>query len=334
MKELGFHASPRRSSGIGEVLKEKPIQIQNIQKHTLHGILHQPNAPCEPKVGVICLNTGMQYRVIWHRLNVKIARRLCSQGYFVLRFDTHGIGDSEGDLEIKSENFEDFHDAIQTGLFVPDTQSAIEFFRKEMGLERLYLIGPCGGALTAIITGARTDGVDGIIYMAGPVTITSSELTLDMHPRDAQNRMRYYLSKIFNPKSYFTFLSGKSNYREILTAIKIVFKTKVLRKEWMVQEQEGGEKAGLRFNRIFFESFKQYIQKDRQILFLMPEHDRSSWGFRELFEKRYLQPGNPYADKYELHYVDNANHIFSDTQAQNYVLANIERWLSQRACAP
>jgi alpha/beta superfamily hydrolase len=306
---------------------ERPIRFINKQKNLLYGILHEPDYKKNKKIGVLCLNTGMQYRIIWHRLNIKIARRLCNQGYSVLRFDTHGIGESEGELDIRGQNIEDFHDAIQTGLFVSDTLSAIEFFRKEADLDQLYLIGPCGGALTAVITAAKTNCIDGIVYMSGPVTITSSELTLDMHPKDAQNRFTYYCSKILSPKSWFTFLSGQSSYREIFFTIKVIFQNKVLKKQWSAKTDDEAEKGGLLFNHTFFDSFKKYLKNDRRILFLMPEHDRSSWGFRELFEKQYLKPGNPYEDKYELHYVKNANHIFADNQAQTYVFENIERWL-------
>ena len=306
---------------------ERPVRFVSKQNNVLYGILHEPDINRPSKIGVICLNTGMQYRVIWHRLNIKIARRLCNQGYFVLRFDTHGIGESEGELDIQSQNIEDFHDLIQTGLFVSDTLSAIEFFRKEAGLDQLYLIGPCGGALTAIISASKTDCIDGIIYMAGPVTITSSELTLDMHPQDAQNRITYYLSKLFSPKSWLTFFSGGSDYREIFFAIKVFFQNKILKKQWVTSADDEAEKGGLKFNHVFFNSFKKYLKNDRRILFLMPEYDRSSWGFRELFEKQYLKPGNPYEDKYELHYVEHANHIFADSQAQEYIFENIERWL-------
>ena len=81
---------------------EECVTFHNPRGERLFGIVHHP----EPAAGAgrpwpvaaICLNTGMQYRTIWHRLNVKIARRLCEAGVPVLRFDTHGIGDSEGEF--------------------------------------------------------------------------------------------------------------------------------------------------------------------------------------------------------------------------------------------
>jgi len=310
---------------------EKPISFINKDGYRLYGILHEPDEKNTRKVGVICLNTGMQYRVIWHRLNVKFARMLCSQGYYVLRFDTHGIGDSEGEMEINSINTEDFHDAIQAGLFVPDTISAIEFFNSRVRLDKLFLIGPCGGALTSVITASRSKLVDGIIYMAGPVTISSSELTLDMHPRDAEKALKIRLRKAYDPRSFIRFLTGQSEYKVILKALKVKIRS-VLNKKGLILEKEDelAEKNGFIFNRIFFEAFKKFTSRGGQILFLMPDNDRSSWGFRELFEKRFLTPGNPFEKSYQLHYVPKANHIYAPEESQKYVFKEITSWLEQK----
>lgn len=310
---------------------EKPISFMNKDGYRLFGILHEPEKKNPKKVGVICLNTGMQYRIIWHRLNVKFARMLCSQGYYVLRFDTHGIGDSEGEIEIDSINTEDFHDAIQTGLFVPDTICAIEFFNSQVRLDKLFLIGPCGGALTSMITASRSKLVNGIIYMAGPVTITSSELSLDMHPRDAEKALKIRLRKAYDPRAYIRFLTGQSEYKVILKAMKVKIRS-VLNKEGLILEKEDelAEKNGLIFNRVFFEAFKKFSSRGGQILFLMPESDRSSWGFRELFEKRFLKPGNPFEKSYQLHYVPKANHIYALEESQEYVFKEITSWLEKR----
>ncbi len=307
---------------------EKTISFINSNGYRLFGILHVPDKPCLPSTGVICLNTGLQYRVIWHRLNIKMARTLCALGYYVLRFDTHGIGDSEGDIEIDSINTEDFHDAIQVGLFVPDTLSAIDFFFKEVRLENLYLIGPCGGALTAMITASKSKKVSGLIYMAGPVTITSSELTIEMHPRNAQKAIKIRIRKIWNPTALFRLFTGRSEISVITKALKVSIQSLLNRRSLVVQDDaDKAEKGGLFFNRVFLDSFNEFVSRGGEILFLMPESDRSSWGFRELFEKKFLVPGNPYEKRYTILYVPKANHIYALEESQKYVLDQIVVWL-------
>ena len=99
----------------------------------------------------------------------------------------------------------------------------------------------------------------------------------------------------------------------------------------MVKEDERAEKGGLLFNNIFFESFKKFTSRRRNILFLMPENDRSSWGFREMFEKRYLKPGNSYEKNYQLYYVPKANHIYALEESQEFVFERIKGWLAEKS---
>ena len=74
---------------------EEPITITNKNGKKLFGILHTPETtvPGRTRVGVNLLNPGIKYRVAPHRMNVKLARKLCSQGYYVLRFDPFEVYD-------------------------------------------------------------------------------------------------------------------------------------------------------------------------------------------------------------------------------------------------
>jgi hypothetical protein len=326
---------------------EECVTFHNPRGERLFGIVHHP----EPAAGAgrpwpvaaICLNTGMQYRTIWHRLNVKIARRLCEAGVPVLRFDTHGIGDSEGEFFLPdAAGFSPYHDRIQGGYFVPDTIAAAEYFRARVNCERLVLLGPCGGALTGMIAAARSVDVDALVYMAGPVTITSSELTLAMHPRDAEITVRNIRHKLLRPRSWFHFLTGQSDYLEIWRALRIHLRHRLNRESLFAESNKpaasdgsppqpdgnGEPEPGLVFNDLFLESFQAFMRRGGRVLFLMPEKDRSSWGFREMFESRYLQPGHPWPDQVEVRYITDANHIYQEISSQRELLERIETFFA------
>ena len=66
--------------------------------HRLMGILHMPEDRVRRNRGINLLSPGLKNRVAPNRMNVKMARILCEKGFPVLRFDPHGIGDSEGEI--------------------------------------------------------------------------------------------------------------------------------------------------------------------------------------------------------------------------------------------
>src|SRR5437867_887582 len=64
--------------------------------NSLVGVLSEPAAGMKPgsRPAVILLNAGTLHRVGPHRVYVRIARVLASEGFPVLRFDLSGLGDS------------------------------------------------------------------------------------------------------------------------------------------------------------------------------------------------------------------------------------------------
>ena len=123
---------------------ENPCYFQSNGQRLL-GMIHVPeNRIIRKKAGVIFFPAGAKYRVGPHRLYVKLARQLQAHGYPYLRIDTHGIGDSEGDLEYGPIN--EVWSTIETGRFVDDALAAVDHFCKALKLEQVVLTGLCGGA--------------------------------------------------------------------------------------------------------------------------------------------------------------------------------------------
>ena len=73
-----------------------PITFDNLDGLRLFGILHQPAVPREGAETILILSPGVKMRVAPHGLYNKLAARFVAMGYPVLRFDFHGLGDSEG----------------------------------------------------------------------------------------------------------------------------------------------------------------------------------------------------------------------------------------------
>jgi len=127
-----------------------PVVFHNSAGDRLFGIYH-PAAGLEKKsVSIILLSPGIKARVAPHRMYVRLAEQLSSNGWPVLRFDFSGLGDSEG--ELTDELHAGVHANIQVGKYVDDTLQALNWMSEHgAGPGGFVLGGLCGGAITGLL---------------------------------------------------------------------------------------------------------------------------------------------------------------------------------------
>ena len=76
-------------------MTERPIVFYN-KGQQLNGILHSPVACAALCPAVVFFHGFTGTKVEPHRIFVKTARELAAIGFYALRFDFRGSGDSEG----------------------------------------------------------------------------------------------------------------------------------------------------------------------------------------------------------------------------------------------
>jgi pimeloyl-ACP methyl ester carboxylesterase len=113
----------------------------------------------EPKgVGVILIPGGAHTPAInRNRMFVRLARRLAAQGYHVLRYDFHGVGESTG-----------FHDGFSVGRVYRKGVHAGMKCLNENGAEQIVLFGTCFGARLAAFTAVDVQNLAGLVLLAPP----------------------------------------------------------------------------------------------------------------------------------------------------------------------
>ena len=151
-------------------MKEKILSFKNSDGIMLHGIMHEPVIVSQEKngVAVILVHSGIRGRVGTGRQYVYYARSLAQMGYYVFRFDSYGMGDSEGDIAICSSKT--YYRSIQTGRYSQDTEDAIKYVKKEFFcVDKIVLIGLCGGAITSLVSSInkKINRCSGIIECTG-----------------------------------------------------------------------------------------------------------------------------------------------------------------------
>lgn len=156
------------------------------------GVLSRPTEP--PRVGVVIVVGGPQYRAGSHRQFVSLAWSLAGTGFVVLRFDYRGMGDSGGPLR----GFEQIDDDLRAAV---DALAA-----HQPQLEHVVLWGLCDGASAALMYAPQDPRVTALA-LANPWA----------RGADTQARaqlVHYYARRLFSLDLWRRALTGRLRLRE------------------------------------------------------------------------------------------------------------------------
>lgn len=305
-----------------------PITFSNRKGLKLFGIIHIPAQP-RKDVGIIILNPGIKSRVGPHRLYVRMAKIFCDQGFYVLRFDSHGIGDSEGEIDEKLAA--DFYATVQLGRYTEDTRSAMDWMEKEYGTKRFILTGLCGGAITALHAGAQDIRVDQVIGIGMPVSLNGSKVDPYRYiSRGQLDEIRKgYLGKMTSGKAWLRFFTFQSDYRLIAKSLKSPAK------ELSGNNINSGNietNSNNNLNPLFPEVFHR-VASNRKVSLIFSGADRLHWEFEEKYKQSYAPEFHKFINNIGIHIIKNANHIlsFKEWQDEMLVLVSSELKLVTRS---
>lgn len=174
---------------------------------TLIGILHKPDKPLRRGI-VIVVGGGPQYRVGGHRQLTLWSRKLCDNGYAVLRFDYRGMGDAQGEFE----GFLSIDD---------DIRCAIDRLMAEVPqLDEVVLWGECDAASAILLYACRDRRVKGAMLL-NPWVRTEAGA--------AKTMLRfYYLHRLMQPSLWKKVFSGRfSPIASIRSALDLLRQARV-----------------------------------------------------------------------------------------------------------
>jgi pimeloyl-ACP methyl ester carboxylesterase len=285
---------------------EKPIRLK-VGDETLFGMLHRPSETARLKhpAGVVFFNAGVRYRIGPYRQYVRIARRLCKAGFYVLRLDSPGIGYSGGELR----DFEEYRRHVMDN--IDFNRRVVDIFKSETGIERVALCGLCGGACHALLSGARDKRVNFLLLLGLPLE------PLGDVSREALSNilLRHYLKKTLKWRSWVRLFSFRSNYDSMRAAF-------------------GGLKnfrpQNITLDESLLQAFERCNGDGKSILLIYGANDPFYLSFVADFGERFSDLRRQKRDL-EMFLVEGANHLFSKLSWQDLVAEKIAAWLSQRS---
>jgi pimeloyl-ACP methyl ester carboxylesterase len=299
------------------------VTFENRQGHRLFGILHEPPDGGRSDLGIILLSPGVKSRIAPHRLYNKMAARFVALGYRVLRFDFHGLGDSEG--QVQEPFLADLYGSIQSGRYADDTLCALEWMRRDGRVDRVILTGLCGGAITGVFAGAEHPAVAGLIGLGLPVILQGSRIDkVKTMTRGQLGSVRQrYLRKVFSPESWVRILTLKTDFR--LLAKALAMQANLASSSSAPAGREGADDANPQLPEPFFR-----LLASRPMLLIFSGSDRLYAEYQEKFVPRHRSSLSQHSERLELAVVENANHIFTFSEWQEEMLDRSCAWLQHR----
>jgi alpha-beta hydrolase superfamily lysophospholipase len=203
----------------GECPMEHPVSFGS--EATLFGIITQPSPTEVRRRGVILINAGADQHMGASRMYVSLARRWSRNGYYVLRMDLAGLGDSE-----TRANKTD--DEIFPPAALDDIRDAVAHLRERYDVREVTLMGLCSGAYHALRAAAAGLAVERVLMVNPQNYFWSEDMTLDdLQLAEVVRNPGVYRERIQSASAWRRLLSGQVNvwrifkiyaYRQILSS--------------------------------------------------------------------------------------------------------------------
>ena len=291
--------------------REEILRFANRDGIELNGILHIPKLYDHNTI-IIFTHSGVRGRIGNTRQYVYYARELAIKGYHVFRFDPHGMGYSNGNVENSVLN--KLYRDVQLGCFVPDTLDSIDLTKSKFRHHSVVLIGLCGGAITALHAAAQSKVVEKVIVLSVPVRLERPNVAISMEKEYARKKiMNTYIKKMFNISAWYRLLTGKSiDFLSDIGSVRALFSSALSTKRQVFP-----------LNQMFVSSMKKINRKKMDKLFFWGSEQKNRYEFDNEFEKHYPGMIKPH----EKVLITDANHMFSLPCWQQEIIQRIIFWL-------
>jgi len=278
---------------IGEP-REQAVRLGTQQ--ALVGILTLP-VPSDGSAdrAVVFLNTGVMHRVGHHRMFVMMARAVARSGYFALRFDFSGIGDSEPRTDGLSP----------VASCLADIGDVLDWLQQERGIRQVTLVGLCSGADHAIL------------YGHGDPRVTALVLIDPTVPATPRYYGHYIRQRLIGPSNWFSVLTGRSFIlRSLAEQLRHMLGP--------ARDMHRVTLQNLRFHPILEQSYRNSVARGIRLLAAFSQ-DSTRQTYREQILDAF--PNLTFGDRLQLEFFRDSDHTFSAREDRARLVELVLAWL-------
>src|SRR6185437_4198885 len=189
-------------------ISERPVFFGTHE--TLFGIVTAPDKQETRRRVVILLNAGATYHIGSSRMYVSLARRWAQRGYYVLRMDLSGLGESRPRTGCAENNVFP-PDAIE------DIRAAVAFMQRRYGAREITLSGLCSGAYHSLRAAVAGLPLNRLLMVNAQNYFWDQSMTLEgLQLAEVVRNPTIYRERIFSARAWRRFLTGQVNIWRIV----------------------------------------------------------------------------------------------------------------------
>jgi pimeloyl-ACP methyl ester carboxylesterase len=294
---------PEPSTGTRRIL----VPVLKGQRYvvTVHGSGVNPTEDA-----LVLLNGGQIPRNGHGSMSAKLGDAVAAKGMTVYRVDLPGLGDSPGELPIRTDQFWRHN---EEGGQVCFTHTILSYIKSTYGHRRLVVGGLCGGANNALYTANKYKHlIDGVLMLEGDFNL-SAEKT-EVLPKDEFTIM-WLIKKISSRRTWIRLLSGESRYFHFLRFGKKLLLPLIMNVKTLPNN----------INLPLAMAFGDVCTRGIPILFIYCANGSDELYFKQVLSVLF-KAKTPTSLKSRA--VANSNHILTSGRAIEYCIAQIEEWLA------
>jgi alpha-beta hydrolase superfamily lysophospholipase len=292
---------------------ERPLFLPS--QALLFGILAEPGQQEARRRGVILVNAGADYHIGASGIYVALARRWARRGYFVLRMDLAGLGDSATRPGLPDN--EVFPPAA-----LDDIRTAIDWMRTRHGVTDIALGGVCSGAYHALRAAVSELPVNRVM-MVNPETFfwEDGRSIHDMQVAALVREPKIYREKLISVRAWKKLLSG---HVDVLYVTKLLLRRMLLALE--ITFRDSARRLNIRLPHDLGFELEEVGKRGVRLVFVFARGEPG-------IELLKLQSGRALqrlGERCRVHIVDGADHVFSSRESKR----RLEDILSDELFAP
>jgi pimeloyl-ACP methyl ester carboxylesterase len=258
------------------------------------------------------------------RLYVPLTQLLNDLGHCVLRFDFHGLGDSEG--EISEKLLIEIYNHVEVGRYVDDALCAVRWMRETHGFQEFMLGGLCGGATTAALAASRDPQIRHLLCLGLAITLSCDAATPARYltRKELDSRLKKYLRRLLDLKSWWRLLTFQSEYGVIWRSLKRLVIREKARANVGDAPPSGAHMENA--NPLFPPAFFDFLQSGGRALLIFSEKDRLPSENEEKFSLPYAGRLRGFHGQIVEKTIANSNHVISMPEWREELLSNVREW--------